>query len=628
MAARSRARLSASVALAVPMLLGLPALAVAGPATSFAAEATDTSDGPHSPSTRVPEVTSVTHRGGATISHYDLGDAEVGARPGQFRAPVRGSLVTPDAGTAPTKFVIVSHLRYPGCAGDVYAFPCKGAENRLDRGMEYLGIALAKKGYTVLIPDLAPVWIGGTLVDPYDQTSAWLKVVGRARDALASDVSGTTRRFGLDLAHRVDLSSVGLFVHSRSGYVAGPAAAAWAHGPTPLRSILAYGPAYDVPDGEGRITPAVPANVPYLALVGDADQDVPFNAQMWVGQHIEQKRSASALVATLPGLGHDAINETLSNAGSDDRLGCTPSSCPPAATHRAVLTNVAQDYFDATMRGSATSLPLTPGAVLPRRIAGLPARMLAVTNARDRLTLFDADTAKAPTTSRGSRATMCRFYPPDDPTRYADRCVDPNLGGDMIMSRVARVQLKPGGSFSVPARVTGASSVNVQIAPYGDRADKRPDSPLRVTVTTASGRRAALTMPADAGDVTANRSTVDANGTYVLGTLRIPVPVNLRSEVITGVEVSAPRGGDYALRAIEVRGRTAAAGTKSPTKPATGTQPTTTPGVHGPLVNTDHVVDVRDAGSQGAAGLTTLALLSTGIAVGFDRRGRQGQRSR
>lgn len=642
MPSRSRARLSSSVLLALTAALGASGATLVSPSADAASAGTSKAavrdDGPHAPQNRVSAALNVTHRDGVAVSRYDFGDVEVGARPGQFRAPVRGSLITPDGGSRASKFVIISHLRSPGCADRVYAFPCPGQDVRLDRGMEYLGVALAKRGYTVLIPDLAPVWIAATPTGAYDQTKAWLRVVGSARDALGSDVRGTTHRFGLDLKGRVDLSGVGLVVHSRSGYVAGAVATAWARTTTPVRSILAYGPAYDVPDAAGRISPPVPANVPYLAVVGDADQDVPFNAEMWLSQHVEQKRRAAAVVATVPGLGHDAINETLSNAHVDDRLDCTPATCPSPSTHRAVLTSVAENYFGATLQGRATDLPLAPDAVLPRRIGGLPARILAVTNAADRLTLFDADTSTAPRTSRGSHATLCRFYPPDDPARHPDACALPDLGTDMLVSRVARVRLTPGGSFSLPTRLTNATSVDLQVTPYGDRADKTADSPLHVTLTTAAGRRVAPTMPADAPDVTGNRSTADANGTYVLGTLRIPVPAALRDQVITSVEVSAPRGGDYALRAVEVRGRAVAGGTTTPTKPAPGPHPTvtatpstpkpTSPGAHGPLVNTDRALDARDGDSHGAAGLTALALLGTGVAAGLDRKGRRAQRSR
>ena len=78
-------------------------------------------------------------RAGAVIRDVDLGDVELGERKGQFRSPVRGVLVTPDRPRANAPLVIMSHLRSPGCADDVSAFPCPGKDVRYDRGMTYLG---------------------------------------------------------------------------------------------------------------------------------------------------------------------------------------------------------------------------------------------------------------------------------------------------------------------------------------------------------------------------------------------------------------------------------------------------------------------------------------------------------
>lgn len=73
----------------------------------------------------------------------DSGDIDLGARRGQFRAPVRDVLVVPEkARNAP--LVVFSHLRAPSCSGgeegDVVAYPCpRGTkERRLDHGMTYL----------------------------------------------------------------------------------------------------------------------------------------------------------------------------------------------------------------------------------------------------------------------------------------------------------------------------------------------------------------------------------------------------------------------------------------------------------------------------------------------------------
>lgn len=573
-------------------------------------------DGPHSPIGRVPAPTAVTTKAGVSVSRYDLGDVDLGgaSNPHAFRAPLRGSLVTPAAGTAngPTKLVIISHLRSAGCANEVFAFPCPGGEVRLDRGMEYLGEALAKQGYTVLIPDVAPVWIGTTLATPYDQVAGWIKVVGTTRDALGSDVAGRTSRFGVPLKGRVDMSGAGLLVHSRSGLIAGPAAQAWKNSATPLRSVLAYGPAYDVPDVNGHISTPVPADLPYLGLVGDADHDVPFNANLWLAENVEQKRSAMAAVATVPGLGHNFINRALSTRHIDDRLDCG-SSCPGATAHEAFLTSVATQFFDSTLRGRASAaVPSASDAVLPSTLGGLPARWLAVTNSAHRVSLLDADASRLPAVSTGSKVSRCRFYDPQDPTHHADRCADPNRGSVWMISHAVRATLRAGGSVGVATNLRGATSIDVHVTPYGDRADGGPDSPLQVAVTTASGKRITLPMPANARSVTQNRTSADSDGNYPLATLRVAVPASLRAETITSVQIVAPRGGDYAVRAIDAtaaatgpagsstspsnpsapkpptsKPSTSKPSTSKPSAPGSSTRPATTP--VGPLVQTDLV---------------------------------------
>ena len=96
-------------------------------------------DGPHSPVNRKRAATTTVRRAGVVVRDVDLGAVELGRRKGQFRAPVRGVLVTPDRPRANAPLVIMSHLRSPGCADDVSAFPCPGKDVRYDRGMTYLG---------------------------------------------------------------------------------------------------------------------------------------------------------------------------------------------------------------------------------------------------------------------------------------------------------------------------------------------------------------------------------------------------------------------------------------------------------------------------------------------------------
>lgn len=92
---------------------------------------------------------------------------------------MRGSIVTPSSFTGPTQLTILAHLRYPACVqvdGElVLAYPCPAdtTDLRYDRGVEYLGEALAARGFTVLIPELSPLYLNA-FTETYDQTQGFL----------------------------------------------------------------------------------------------------------------------------------------------------------------------------------------------------------------------------------------------------------------------------------------------------------------------------------------------------------------------------------------------------------------------------------------------------------------------
>ena len=149
-----------AVGLAMPTASATGAGSMSGTAAPPAVESASPSvrqDGPHSPLRRKIAAPKVTRLPGVRVADVDFGDVELGRRKGQFRAPMRGVLVVPEKGRR-APLVVVSHLRMPGCTGDILAYPCpRGSkELRQDRGMTYLGEDLARKGYAVLIPDLAP----------------------------------------------------------------------------------------------------------------------------------------------------------------------------------------------------------------------------------------------------------------------------------------------------------------------------------------------------------------------------------------------------------------------------------------------------------------------------------------
>lgn len=136
-------------------------------------------DGPHAPQDRTPEATSTETRGTVDVTRFDLGNLDLprtGGQPGEpFRTPVRGSLITPHDATGPKQLILAAHLRYPACAGAdgelSFSYPCPdgATELRHDRGIEYLGEALAQRGFVVLIPELTPLYLNAD-EENYDQT--------------------------------------------------------------------------------------------------------------------------------------------------------------------------------------------------------------------------------------------------------------------------------------------------------------------------------------------------------------------------------------------------------------------------------------------------------------------------
>lgn len=414
------------------------------------AKASADSAGPHSPLRRTIAKPKVTRVKGAVIADVDFGDVELVRRKGQFRAPMRGVLVVPDRGRR-APLVVMSHLRMPGCTANTLAYPCpKGTkELRLDRGMTYLGEDLARRGYAVLIPDLAPLWIGDETSGPYDQLAGWQKIVGGLRDRVAAANRGRGG-FGLTLTGRIDTGRSALVVHSRSAYIVGPAVRAWRR-TSPVASIFAYGPAATADD------PA-PPDVPYLVTLGSSDDDVATTPADWVAAHLGARRRSMLALATVPGLGHSYVNRTLSAAGLDDRKDCD-TACPTARAHEVFLTKAVNEWLAATyprQRGMAPqvgTLPLRPQNPLPASVGGRRVQWLAVTHSQHVRVAYDGvSRTRGVRTIGGGSMKACRYYEAMDPTQARDRCPDTELGVVNSLSRVLQVRLTPTGGVDLLTR--------------------------------------------------------------------------------------------------------------------------------------------------------------------------------
>ncbi|GAB78703.1 hypothetical protein AUCHE_16_01230 [Austwickia chelonae NBRC 105200] len=523
------------------------AAAVAGFAPAAPKNA-DEKDGPRSPQNRQRAETKVTTADGVHLSDVDLGDVEIGKKSGEFRSPVRGLLTLPVEGTEAAPLVVLSHLRHPNCADGSHAFPCPGdKDNRFDRGMAYLATDLAKKGYAVVVPDVGPLFMPRSLVEPYDQVEAWTKVVGHFLEKVRAATSGDDKSFGIALKGRIDSAKAALIAHSRSGQLAGKIVSAWEKGPTRISSVMTYAPSYQVEDKD-KVTPMIP-DVPYLALLGDKDKDVPYQAVNWLGHHLGSTRSQPALVGLLPGYGHNYVNRTLSAAGTDDRTACD-KGCPDATAHEKLLVDAATRWLTSLREKADAEIPFAATAGLPEKLGDIPVSWLAHTNSPQRKIIFDA-TGRA--SGQGEhQLKKCTFYHPQNPEKHPDRCPEPEDGVVRVFGEVAQVKLTADTGASITTKVARTSHIALTLAPYGDRADKKKGTPLTVRLTTQDGTTSSLLIPAE-HPALINRAVPGENGSYALSTIRMPLPPRATGQTVTKVELLGDSsGGTIALRQIDL----------------------------------------------------------------------------
>lgn len=494
----------------------------------------EAADGPHAPADRTlgERMVRTSASGNETIVDIDLGNVTAG----KYSAPKRGVIVAPKASDTPAPLVVISHLRAPNCADGTFAYPCAAGveEYRFDRGMTYLGEALAARGYAVVIPDLGGLYVGADVTMPYDQGAMWKDVVGGLVD-LVKDEGKARDVLGIVDAPTVDPSTVGMVVHSRSGMMVEPARELFGEGA--LKSVFAYGPAYDTID-LATITPA-PADLPYLALVGEADSDVGPSANLWIGHYLPNEREHPAAVVQLPALGHMYVNDTAAQAGADDRIGCDVRACPDASEHQRVMIETATDWLNATLRGEATSLPVRADQPLPATVAGLPARWLAHTPGA----LASVDASEFLGASEGS-AKLCVHADPMNPAPVDNACPEPESG---VVQSITEVNYLTDASADV--EVAGARGMSVHVSPSGSH---EPAASLTVELNVAGGQRFVYELSASEVAL-ANRASADSNGIYQLGTIRIPLDEAVAAGVVTGVRVSTD-GPAVELRGIDFWG--------------------------------------------------------------------------
>lgn len=512
----------------------------------------DTPTGPHTPPGREPDATQGRTENGVVLREADFGDITLGDD-GEFRAPVRAHLVTPVDGAGRTPLVVIGHLRYPACPDMQVAYPCpNGAPaRRFDAGMVYLAERLAEAGYSTLIPDLSPLYVGDDPTSPYDQADGLDRTLSLLLDNLDDAVAGRATRWGDGLTDRVDTDRFGFIAHSRSGTLAGGLVSSMAKHHRTVSSVLVYGGAFDVAYHDGNGTdPAMP-DVPVLAIVGDQDQDTDHMGTMWLSAHLDQRRAAPALAAVVPGLGHTFVNRTLSEAGIDDRI-CA-GDCPPAAEHERFLGDVAARWLDATMGGAPTELPLEGMSPLPDALGGLPVTWLATTDGPHQQVFAANQVGTLEPFGPDGRADTC--YPPEPMApAHPDDCPIPDSAVIWEASPVTRIRVgAQTGVHLATGDVPGTTGLAIHLAPSDDRTDGTGANPLIVEVGFADGRTVTIPLTGDEAPLR-DRATKDATGVYTIATLRIPLPdwaadAALRSVVLRGDDRT---GADFDIRAIDV----------------------------------------------------------------------------
>ena len=491
-------------------------------------------DGPHARADR--PIAAPTHSsnaaGSVAISEVDLGNTTVG----EYQAPVRGILVTPANAAGPAPLVVVNHLRAPNCADNQFAYPCpSGEEMRFDRGMAYLGESLAEQGFAVLIPDLTAMWVGADLTQPYDQAAMWQQTVGTLTDAIRDDAQGTTHHFAPGAAATIDLSTVGMVMHSRSAALVDAAKSLF--GATKLRGVLAYGPAYDTFDPALFSPP--PADVPYLAITGEQDLDVGPSANLWLSEYLSTPRTQPAMVASLPGFGHMLVNRTLAEAGIDDRVACDVVACPDGRSHERILSEVARDWFTTTMRGTPGVVSLGATDALPTTLGGVEARWLASSHGQSVVHLGP----DAFTKGGDGTAQVCRHADLMNPVPIDHPCPEPERGVIQSASEVNHLT-----QATASTQVAGAKGLAIHLSPFGSHPDTvGTGTPVTLDLTLADGQHWTTTLdPSD--PALRDRATTNDNGVYRMGTIRIPLPAEVTATTVQAITINAP------THPIELRG--------------------------------------------------------------------------
>lgn len=485
----------------------------ATPSTQTTAATAEPSGGPRADSGRriASPDSRLNEDGTSVITSVDFGNVEVDG----YVAPARGTLIAPTITHGPVPLIVVNHLRAPNCSDGTYAWPCpEGTEEiRFDGGMEYLGENLAREGYATLIPDLTPLWVSEDVSDPYSQADLAYQIVGALHSPLGSDVQGASQFYGMDLEGVIDLESVGIIAHSRAALTV-PSTIEIFY-PDHVISVLEYGAEADL---EGAFDPPA-SDIATLFVSGDEDGVVGNASNLWLAERIQEPRTTALVSMQVPGYGNMFINRELQSPEVDDREACAEAECPSAADHEALLAAVATDWFNATIFGAETEIPLDAHDPIPQQYAGMDVRWLVATHGRD----VTAVPLTSFTAVDGHEAELCRHAAnPGQPA-----CPEPEEGTITTTSELLHLT-----GASADVEIENPLQLAVHVLPFSGSA-----SQLTVTLHLASGKTHTVTF---------DTALASSNGEHL--TIRTPLPLEVRYETIVGVELES------GSQPVEVRG--------------------------------------------------------------------------
>lgn len=480
--------------------------------------------GPKAAANRTTAPTEVRHSADGQIATIaiDYGNAKVG----EYSAPARGLIIAPVKSDAPTPLIILSHLRAPNCADLESRYPCADgiAELRYDEGMQYIGEHLAKLGFTVVIPDLAPAFIGLGVKEPYDQTLFWQDIISRFVSTI-EQANGGDDKLGTTIAP-VDLGNIGLFVHSRSAQMTDTAKRLFGNH---LKSILAYAPSYETFE-LADISPA-PMDIPYLAIVGSRDTDVGASANLWLSHYATTPRQTVASTVELPHFGHMSINRTAAKADIDDRRGCDMIACQDDKAHEQMILDVISDWFGASLQGKHSTLPLTPHTPLPEQVANHSARWLALSPKA--IGYVDAKALSETALDKSAGVQYCAYSDPMNPAAaIMPACPEPEIGVVQILTPVAYID----HSAKATANIKGASALALHIAPAGGTANAKGTS-VDIALSLDNGETVSLSIPAT-HPALMDRASEHDSGSYRLGTVHLSLPQAVAAHTISAITIS------------------------------------------------------------------------------------------